>query len=1094
MIASVLAGSNLGALAAGHELSQSDGGFRPEIAPASDEGERAIKGFKAAPGFKIDLVAAEPFLANPVAFSIDNKGRFYVAETFRHGDEVGVLDIRGHMPLLDEELAAKTLDDRIKFMHDHYEDKLAQFSKASERIKLIWDADGDGKVDTGTVFSEGYYNYLDGIGAGVLWHNGDVFYTCIPGLYKLEDKNGDGIADSKEVLSYGYGVRIAFLGHDLHGLRIGPDGKLYFSIGDRGFSVKQDGRVITEPECGAVMRCNLDGSDFEVVHRGLRNPQELAFDDLGDLFTGDNNSDGGDLARWVQVVDGGDSGWRVGWQFIERPSRRGPWIEERLDRPETTGFWHLPPLANIGAGPSGLMHYSGVGLSSRYNGAFFLSDFRGSQSSLVHTIQMKQNGASFSVTNDTQLVTGFEVTDIEQGPDGNLYASDWVRGWNKNGKGRIYRLTDTAATDHSLVQQTKQIIGDGMKARATLELLSLLAHADQRVRQEAQFELVDRNAMWPLVTAARTNANQLARIHGIWGVGMLGRKNPAVMVGLDPLLKDSDPEIRAQTAKMMGDARYKPSAGALIALLGDADAPRAQFQAAIALGKLGTTAALEPVKAMLRANADKDAYLRHAGVMALLGITSGNQLVSLAKDESASLRMAALIALRMQHSDEVIQFLGDRDVSIRLEAVRAINDETISSAMPFMARMLNVAPDEKPFTRRLLNANFRVGTAANALAVAKYAANEKANGDTRVEALQNLAEWGQPGGRDHVTGLWRPIEGSRDANAAAVALRPVLNAILLESPGPVQAAAAQAAKSLRIAESGPALLALVQSKTAFVDARVAALDALAALNDAFLPQALQTATAASEEPLRKAATRLQAASGKGDPTVRLVATLEKGSIGEQQAALTALGELKTAKAATILGQWVDKLVGGTLDKELMLEVMEAADSTPALKAKVAAYQASLPASDDLANFRWAFLGGNADEGKKVFFEKPEASCVRCHKVNGEGGEIGPDLGKIAAVKNREYLLDSVVHPNKEIAKGYESVIVTLKNGNEVAGMLKGETGTELEINSPEDGPVKVKKADIKERIKGPSGMLEGLPDLISKRDLRNIVEYLSTLK
>ncbi len=1094
MIASVLSGSTLGASAAGHEWGQSGSGYQPRIAPASDEGERAIRGFKVAPGFKVDLVAAEPFLANPVAFSIDNKGRFYVAETFRHGDDAGVLDIRGHMPLLDEELAAKTVDDRVKFMHDHYEDKLVQFSKESERVKLVWDADGDGRVDTGTVFSEGYNNFLDGIGAGVLWHNGDVFYTCMPALYKLQDKDGDGIADRKDVLSYGYGVRIAFLGHDLHGLRIGPDGKLYFSSGDRGFSVKQDGRTINEPECGAVLRCNLDGSDLEIVHRGLRNPQELAFDDLGDLFTGDNNSDGGDPARWVQVVDGGDSGWHVGWQFIERPNSRGPWNDEKLCRPETTGFWHLPPLANIGAGPSGLMHYSGVGLSSGFNGAFFLADFRGSPSSLVHSIKMEQKGATFSVTNVTQLVTGFQVTDIEQGPDGNLYATDWVRGWNKNGKGRIYRLTDTDATDHALVKQTKQIIGDGMKSRPTPELLSLLAHADQRIRQEAQFELVGRGATWQLVATARTNANRLARIHAIWGVGMVGRKNDAVMVGLTPLLTDPDAEIRAQTAKMMGDTRYKPAADSLVKLLGDTAAPRGQFQAAIALGKLGTTSALEPVKAMLRANADKDAYLRHAGVMTLLGVASGNQLASLAKDDSAAVRMAALIALRRQHSGDVIRFLGDSDANIRLEAIRAVNDETITSAMPFMARMLNTAPDEKPITRRLLNANFRVGGPDNAVAVARYAANEKAVRETRIEALQSLGEWGAPTGRDHVTGLWRPIDGARDATSAAAALRPVLNAILLESPGPVQAAAAQAAKSLAIKESGPALLAVVQSKAAWVEARVAALDALASLNDPFLAQALETATAAPEEPLRKAATRLAATSDKGDPTSRLVDTLKTGSIGEQQAALTALGKLKSEKSVAVLGEWVDKLAAGKLPKELMLEVMEAADQTPTLQAKVAAYEAALPANDDLAKFRWAFLGGDAQNGKKVFFEKPEASCLRCHKVNGEGGEVGPELGKIAATKNREYLLDSIVHPNKEIAKGYESVIVTLKNGNEVAGMLKGETDAELEINSPEDGLVKVKKADIKERLKGPSGMLEGIPDLIGKRDLRDVLEYLSTLK
>ena len=82
------------------------------------------------------------------------------------------------------------------------------------------------------------------------------------------------------------------------------------------------------------IRCNQDGSDLEEFAFGLRNPQELVFDELGNLFTGDNNSDGGDRARWVHVVEGGDSGWRVGWQFIEYPNSRGPWNAEKMWHPQ----------------------------------------------------------------------------------------------------------------------------------------------------------------------------------------------------------------------------------------------------------------------------------------------------------------------------------------------------------------------------------------------------------------------------------------------------------------------------------------------------------------------------------------------------------------------------------------------------------------------------------------------------------------------------------------------------------------------------------------------------------------------------------------
>src|SRR5262249_20331448 len=148
-------------------------------------------------------------------------------------------------------------------------------------------------------------------------------------------------------------VHVAFYGHDLHGLRLGPDGKLYFSIGDRGFNVQTEQRTLAYPDTGAVLRCNPDGSDLEVFATGLRNPQELAFDQYGNLFTFDNNSDSGDKARVVFVVEGGDSGWRMAYQYIESPVSRGPWNAERLWEPQWAGqpASIVPPIANLGDGP-----------------------------------------------------------------------------------------------------------------------------------------------------------------------------------------------------------------------------------------------------------------------------------------------------------------------------------------------------------------------------------------------------------------------------------------------------------------------------------------------------------------------------------------------------------------------------------------------------------------------------------------------------------------------------------------------------------------------------------------------------------------------
>src|SRR5262245_16633351 len=119
-----------------HELSQSQA-QKPFVAPASNEGELAIKRFQVMPGLKVDLWAAEPMLANPVAFNFDDHGRAYICETFRLG--AGVDDIRGLMSWLNEDLACRSVDDRLAEMKRHLGDRFAGYSLQSERIRLLED-------------------------------------------------------------------------------------------------------------------------------------------------------------------------------------------------------------------------------------------------------------------------------------------------------------------------------------------------------------------------------------------------------------------------------------------------------------------------------------------------------------------------------------------------------------------------------------------------------------------------------------------------------------------------------------------------------------------------------------------------------------------------------------------------------------------------------------------------------------------------------------------------------------------------------------------------------------------------------------------
>jgi quinoprotein glucose dehydrogenase len=1077
----------------------------PKVAEASNEGELAIKKFKVPAGMKIDLIAAEPHLANPVSFCFDEQGRIYVVETFRL--HKGVTDIRGHMNWLDEELAAKSTADLVNLFKKY---DVKGLTEESERVKLIYPGT-DGKAERSVVFAENFNSNVDGIAAGVLARKGNVYLANIPNLWLLRDNDGDGKADGKgdvrKPLHYGFGVRVGFLGHDLHGLRIGPDGKLYFSIGDRGASIKTpEGKTVDNPEMGAVYRCNQDGSDLELFATGLRNPQELTFDEHGNLFTGDNNSDGGDQARWVYLVEGGDSGWRVGWQFIEKPNSRGPWNSEKMWHPQNDAqpAYLVPPIANIASGPSGITHYPGTGLPEKYQGHFFLSDFRGgSGASGIHTFTLKPKGASFELVGAEQFVWNVLATDVDFGVDGGIYISDWVEGWGLPGKGRIYRVHDPVLDQDPLVRETKKLIAEDLTQRPVPELAKLLAHRDQRVRQEAQFALVEKGSegQKTLAQAAAKNDAPLAQLHAIWGLGQIAAKakvqtpkTAQVTQPLVRLLTDKDAEVRAQAAKVLGDARNPQAVTGLIKLLQD-ESLRVRSFAAISLGKLGDKKATAPLLEMLRSNADQDPVVRHAGVMGLVGINDQGAILAAGKDAAAAVRMGSLLALRRLQSPEIAMFLVDTEPKLVLEAARAINDVPIYQAMPKLAALITRPNLSEPLARRVLNANYRFGIDDAAKALASFAARPGATEAQRSEALAELGEWAKPSGRDQVVGLWRPLS-PRDGTVAANALKPLLTDILLNAPEGVRLVAAQVSNQLGIKEAGPALAQLVADKKISGRVRAEALKALEGLKDVQLEASVKLALTDENEVVRKEGSRLQAKLHPEDSATPLLATLEKGSVSEKQNALAILGTVPGGAADEILAGWLDKWLAKNVPAELQLDLLEAAGkrTAPAIKERLKKIEDARDKNDPLMAYRTVLAGGDAAEGKKVFFERAEVSCFRCHQVNGEGGEVGPVLTGIGTRQKREYLLESLVLPNKVIAAGFETLLVTMKNGTIYAGLVKSESAEELVLNSPEDGILKIKTSDIKARAKGASAMPEGMVDILARRDLRNLIEFLASLK
>lgn len=1064
----------------------------------SDEAELALSSFRKPDGWDVSLFAAEPQLANPVTFFIDNLGRVFVGESYRQGR--GVTDNRSHnQQWLMADLAAQSVQDRIDYHRKLLPpEMLKEFTSHDDLIRLLRDTDGDGRADESQIFADDFNDLEEGTGAGILVRGNQAYYTCIPKLWLLTDADGDGRAEDREVLHDGYGVRVAFRGHDCHGLVLGPDGRLYFSIGDRGYNLRSEGEEFVNPESGAVFRCELDGSGLEVFATGLRNPQELAFDDYGYLFTGDNNSDSGDKARWVNVMQGGDSGWRMMYQYLPD---RGPFNREKLWHPfsSETPAYIVPPIDNIGDGPSGLTCYPGTGLSGDFANCFFLVDFRGgAANSGIRLIRTQPQGAFWTVERSEQPIWNILATDADFGPDGALWVTDWVDGWIGEGKGRIYRFFDPTAAEQPIVAEVQQLLAEGFSERDTEQLVKWMQHPDRRIRLEAQWELASRGDLSPFAGLINdASLDTLPKLHAVWGIGHAARVYEASVEQSSELLAqaltDSDLNVRASAAAVVGDLGVKQLDDAILAAMSDAE-PRVQFAAAIAAGKLRLEDALEPALKLLQSNADQDPGLRHAGIMALAG-QEVEQLVRLHRHESSSVRLAAVVALRKLQDPRVVEFLSDADAAVQLETARAIHDvPQLHAALPSLARLELQHTHNEALVRRVLNANFRLGEPRGTELLGLVAADQAFSDTMRIEALNMLGNWATPGELDRVMNRYLPL-ADRDPAPAQKVFAGRLAQILVGSDEVIEAAIA-ASVALELKDAANYLERIVGDAEENPELRGSALVGLSKLHAAAaLP--LAKTLASDEEPLLRAqAIELLAELDPAAAMPALSMATQSEHSRERQAAWDALAQIELPESTALIEQGLQAYMSAELPPDVWLNVIEAAEGRVDTESIIALdeYEKQLAEDDTLAAYRDCLFGGDQRRGRELFFNKTELSCVRCHKVGQTGGEVGPALTDIAKTKDHRYLLEAIVDPDAKIAENFGTVVLLTEDDQVHTGILRQETDDTIELIDAQGVIIEVDPDEVVARRTGKSAMPADLIKFITRRELRDLVAYLASLK
>lgn len=1051
-----------------------------------------------------------PFVENPGSFGMDRQGRLFVAEVNRFWQ--GVPDLRGVNEFIRGDFQSKTVEDRAK-LYASIPGRFPEgfFTNTADRIIRLEDRDGNGAADHRALFSDQFHQPLDGIGFSVLPEDDGVYFTCIPNLWKLTDKNDDGVADKSEALVTGFGVRVSFIGHDLHGILRGPDGRLYFSTGDRGYHVTtKEGRVFSGPGTGAIFRCESDGSGFEVFCKGLRNPTELAFDELGNLFTFDNTGDIGDKARMVYALEGTDSGWDMRHQsahqyvgsldWEEFHPAKSMWVAEKMFAPfhEEQPQWVYPPAANVSRGPSGVTFATGDAVPADLRGHFLLTDYGGAVTSCnLLDIAVKPSGAGYALASERSIATGVGMSDVELGFDGKIYICDFGGGWSINTNGAIHTLTPTDKAMQAAGVESAARFKRGFAEDKVEQLVSALRSNDKRERQMVQFELVKRGAegLATLTTVANDKAQPVTtRLHGVWGLGQILRKGePKALQALLQLTRDADAEVRANAARALGDAQGDEARTHLLTMLRD-DSTRVRSLAAIALSRVAKAGDAEVIAAIYQLTADNakatiDPVLRHACLTALDRIGTRESAVAHAADAQREVRLMALLYLRRHESAELARFLSDADARIRTEAVRAIYDTTaVDTAAGDAIAALDLQTSQLPPTvqRRVVAANYRRGTAAHAQRLMQIASTSALELPVREAALQALRMWEKRITADPVLGGYRAIPGEARSmkmlgDTVGAALKQF---IASKPPQQLTALALKLADAMGLVLGEAALKEQIANAKLDASVRVAALDSLVKSAPDQARQIVAAHLADPEAEVAASALRhglIMKLDGIADAARGAV---EKAALPAARAGLEIIAALHPAEA---LERWKNRESSG-LRRELWLDLFLAlqvsTDNTA--KEQTAAFAAS--AMDAVP--RLSMTGGDVTRGEVVF--RNQGACLQCHKIGEEGGVQGPPLTLVGERLKPEKLVESLVNPNAEIAQGYGISSFTLDDGSLIAGRIATETKDSLTVIALDNKEAVLQRAKVKS-ITPPVSAMPPMALSLPPRDLRDLVAYLADL-
>ena len=438
---------------------------------------------------------------------------------------------------------------------------------------------------------------------------------------------------------------------------------------------------------------------------------------------------------------------------------------------------------------------------------------------------------------------------------------------------------------------------------------------------------------------------------------------------------------------------------------------------------------------------------------------------------------------------------------IVLEASRGIYESEIEAAYHKLAASSERATKaQQPFKdaiqRRVMNVNRRLAGKENFQNILTHFNNTENSSHIRKTAYDFLIQWDQKVNRDLCTGRWWPMD-SGNAKDAREALSAISQNFITDKNQENWAQFFELCSKFNV--EVPA------EKSSYVitkgndSAKIAALNYQQAKAPADAAKNAMTFLSSQSPKLRSAGLNYLNTANPKQALKTYDELLGKKDINCEikQTCLKNLAKMKSPESQTILVKWMKNLDAGNVDQNIAFDILEAARSNKEnkeLSGLLNHFESKASSSSDpLAKYKILLHGGNVENGKNLFKTHPAAQCFRCHKVDKEGGEAGPDLSKIASVINSEQILESLISPNSRIAPGFGIVTLTTKAGKSITGIVTSETDQELKIKIDEKNSVRVKTSDIANRGKSISPMPPmGL--ILKPHELRDILAFLQSRK